>query len=197
MQVLETSQPLLIDIRNVTLRLTLAEFQQICLDNPDLNFELTANGELVTMPPVGWESSKKNLNLASQLYQWNLKSRLGEVFDSSGGFVLPSGAVRSPDVTWIAQEKLAGLSTAVTFPAIVPDFVIELRSKSDSLTTLQAKMQEYRENGVRLGWLVNPQQKTVEIYRVGEATAEVQVFPGQLSGEDVLPGLVVDLSEVL
>ncbi len=197
MQVLETSQPLLIDIRNVTLRLTLAEFQQICLDNPDLNFELTANGELVTMPPVGWESSKKNINLASQVYQWNLQSRLGEVFDSSGGFVLPSGAVRSPDVTWIAQEKLAGLSAAVTFPAIVPDFVIELRSKSDSLTTLQAKMQEYRENGVRLGWLVNPQQKTVEIYRVGEATAEVQVSPGQLSGEDVLPGLVVDLSEVL
>lgn len=197
MQVLETSQPLLIDIRNVTLRLTLAEFQQICLDNPDLNFELTANGELVTMPPVGWESSKKNINLASQVYQWNLQRRLGEVFDSSGGFVLPSGAVRSPDVTWIAQEKLAGLSAAVTFPAIVPDFVIELRSKSDSLTTLQAKMQEYRENGVRLGWLVNPPQKTVEIYRVGEATAEVQVSPGQLSGEDVLPGLVVDLSEVL
>jgi Uma2 family endonuclease len=140
---------------------------------------------------------EKKLILLQQVYQWNLQSRLGEVFDSLGGFVLPSGAVRSPDVTWIAQEKLAGLSAAVTFPAIVPDFVIELQSKSDSLTTLQAKMQEYRENGVRLGWLVNPQQKTVEIYSVGEATAEVQVSPGQLSGEDVLPGLVVDLSEVL
>jgi Uma2 family endonuclease len=168
MQSLET-KPLLVDISHITLRLTHAEFEQLCQDNPDMQFELTATGELVTMASAGWESSKRNLNLAAQIFNWNERDRLGEAFDSSGGFTLPSGAVRSPDVTWIEKSKFEGVSAKIAFPSIVPDFVIELRSMTDNLTTLQAKMLEYQANGVRLGWLINPQQQQVEVYRLGQA----------------------------
>jgi Uma2 family endonuclease len=194
MQFLET-KPLLIDISHITLRLTHAEFEQLCQDNPDLRLELTANGELVSMAPAGWESSKRNINLAAQVFNWNKQTQLGEAFDSSGGFTLPSGAIRSPDVTWIEKSKLENVSADVSFPEVVPDFTIELRSKTDSLTILQAKMLEYRDNGVRLGWLINPQQQQVEIYRLGRAV-EVLQSPTTLSGEDVMPGFALDLSSI-
>ncbi len=201
MQSLE-HKPLLVDISHLTLHITPAEFEQLCQDNPDLRFELTATGELITMSPAGWESSKRNINLASQVFNWNQRTRLGEAFDSSGGFTLPSGAIRSPDVTWIERSKFEQISADVAFPLVIPDLVIELRSKTDSLKTLQAKMLEYQANGVRLGWLINPQQQQVEIYRFSQdidteqPSREVLDSPNTLSGEDVLPGLTLDLSSI-
>jgi Uma2 family endonuclease len=194
MQSLEV-KPLLVDISHITLRLTHAEFEQLCQDNPDMPFELTATGELVTMAPAGWESSERNIDLAAQVFNWNRQAKLGKVFDSSGGFTMPSGAVRSPDVTWIEKSKFEGVSAKIAFPEIVPDFVIELRSMTDSLKTLQAKMLEYQTNGVRLGWLINPQQQQVEIYRLGQSV-EVLQSPNSLDGENVLPEFILDLSSI-
>jgi Uma2 family endonuclease len=194
MQSLDAKQ-LLVDANLITLRITHQEFEQLCQDNPDFRLELTADGELVTMSPAGYESSEKNANLTADLTIWNRASKQGRVFDSSGGFTLPSGAVKSPDVTWIENSKLADVPAGVKFPSVVPDFVIELRSQSDNLKTLQAKMEEYQANGVRLGWLINPQQQEVEIYRLGRER-EVLQSPATLSGEDVLPGFVLELSAV-
>ena len=194
MQSLDT-KPLLVDISHITLRVTHAEFEQLCQDNPEIQFELTATGELITMAPAGWESSKRNINLASQLFNWNELDRMGEAFDSSGGFTLPSGAVRSPDVTWIEKSKLENISAKVAFPVVIPDFVIELRSMTDSLKTLQDKMLEYQANGVRLGWLINPQQQQVEIYRL-KKEADILQSPRTLDGENVLVGFTLDLSAI-
>jgi Uma2 family endonuclease len=195
LQSLET-KPLLVDISHITLRLTHAEFDRLCQDNPKIPFELTATGELVTMVPAGWASSKRNLNLAAQVFNWNKHTQLGETFDSSGGFTLPSGAVRSPDVTWIEKSKFEGVSAKIAFPPIVPDFVIELRLMTDNLITLQAKMLEYQANGVRLGWLINPPQQQVEVYRLGQIT-EILQSPLSLDGEDVLAGCSIDLTTIL
>jgi Uma2 family endonuclease len=194
MQSLET-KPLLLDVHSITLRVTHEEFEKLCQDNPDLRLELTEDGQLITMAPAGWQSSKRNSKLNSRVDIWNEQAGLGEVFDSSGGFTLPNGAVRSPDVTWIEKSKLEGISPDIAFPEVVPDFVIELRSKIDSLKTLRAKMEEYRSNGVRLGWLINPQQQQVEIYRLGQ-DVEILQSPTILSGEDVLPGFTLDLSVI-
>jgi Uma2 family endonuclease len=195
MQLLAT-KPFLLDIHRITLRINHKEFEKLCQDNPDLRLELTAAGELIVMTPAGWESSKRNSKLDRRVGNWNEQTELGEVFDSSGGFTLPNGAVRSPDVTWIEKSKLEGISPDIAFPTVVPDFVIELRSKTDSLKTLQAKMVEYRDNGVRLGWLINPQQQQVEIYRLGQ---DVEILDSStiLSGEDVLIGFTIDLNSIL
>ena len=175
--------------------ITPAQFEQLCQNNPDIRLELTATGELVTMAPAGWESSKQNGNLFVKVWLWNDLTKLGEVFDSSGGFTLPNGAIKSPDVTWISQSKLENFSTKVAFPLVVPDFVIELRSKSDSLKTLQGKMVEYRDNGVSLGILINPQDRQVEVYRLGQ---DVQLFqsPIEIGCEDVLPDFRLDLTNI-
>ena len=192
MQSLET-KPLLVDTSRITLRITHEEFELLCQDNPDLRLELTANGELVTMSPAGYESSEKNGDLFGYIWAWNLKDKSGRIFDSSGGFTMPDGAVKSPDVTWIEKSKLVGVPPGVAFPLVIPDFVVELRSQSDSLEAAQVKLAEYCTNGVRLGWLVNPQKKQVEIYRLGQEK-EVLQSPTTPSGEDVLPGFVLDLS---
>jgi Uma2 family endonuclease len=195
MQSLAT-KPLLLNVQRITLRVTHEEFEKLCQDNPDLRLELTANGELITMVPVALESSEKNGDLFGEVWAWNRQTKLGRVFDSSGGFTLPNGAVRSPDVTWIGKPRADEIPHGVTFPQLVPDFVIELRSKSDSLKTLRAKMEEYQSNGVRLGWLINPQKQQVEIYRIGREI-EVLESPTILDGEDVLPGFTLDLSSIL
>jgi Uma2 family endonuclease len=194
MQSLDT-RPLLVDISHITLRLTHQEFEQLCQDNPQMRLELTATGEVIIMVPAGWESSERNGDLVVQIGNWNRQAKLGKVFDSSGGFTLPNGAVLSPDVTWIEKSKFANVSAKVAFPAIVPDFVIELRSMTDSLKTLQAKMLEYQANGVRLGWLINPQQQQVEVYRLGQPV-EVLQSPHSLDGEDILPGFTLDLGSI-
>jgi Uma2 family endonuclease len=195
MQSLETKPLLVVDSQQITLRLNHAEFEQLCRDNPELRLELTAEGEAIAMAPAGYESSERNFSLAFQLAKWIEKTQLGRGFDSSGGFTLPSGAVRSPDVTWIEKSKLVNIPTGVAFPPVVPDFIIELKSSSDRLKTLQEKMIEYRANGVRLGWLINPQKKQVEIYRLGKEV-EVLNSPSSLSGEDVLPGFILNLSSI-
>jgi Uma2 family endonuclease len=180
MQLLET-KPLLLDIHNITLRITHEEFEQLCQDNPDLRLELTANGELIVMAPAGWESSEKNLDLATDVNNWNRQTRIGRAFDSSGGFTLPNGAVKSPDVTWIEKSKLIDVPAGVKFPQVIPDFVIELRSDTDRMPKLREKMEEYRDNGVRLGWLIDPQKRQVEIYRLGQEV-EVLESPSSLRG---------------
>jgi Uma2 family endonuclease len=195
MQLLDTQTPLL-NTQSVTLHITREQFNALCRDNPELRLELTATGELTVMPPVALASSEKNGDLFGEVWTWNRQTRLGKVYDSSGGFTLPNGALKSADVMWLQQSKVDALPPGVTFPEVIPDFVIELRaSQSDSLSKLQAKMQEYRDNGVRLGWLINPQQQQVEIYRIGR-DVEILESPTNLSGEDVLPGFVLDLRSI-
>jgi Uma2 family endonuclease len=196
MQLLDAQTPLL-NTQGVTLHITREQFEALCRDNPELRLELTATGELIIMPPVAWESSEKNGDLFGEVWTWNRQTKLGRVLDSSGGFTLPNGAIRAADVTWIEQSKANAIPPGVTFPELVPDFVLELRSsKSDSLSKLQEKMVEYRDNGVRLGWLINPQQQQVEIYRIGRDDVEIIAFPAMLSGEDVLPNFSLDLGSI-
>jgi Uma2 family endonuclease len=195
MQSLET-KPLLLDVHRITLRVTHEEFEKLCEDNPERSFELTATGELIVMAPAGWESSERNLSLGTDVEIWNRQTKLGRAFDSSGGFTLPNGAVRSPDVTWIEKSKLANVPTGVKFPQVIPDFVIELRSDTDRMPKLREKMEEYRAAGVRLGWLIDPQKQQVEIYRPG-IDVEVLQSPTILGGEDVLPGFTLDLGSIL
>jgi Uma2 family endonuclease len=195
MQLLDTQTPLL-NTQSITLHVTREQFDALCHDNPELRLERTATGELIVMPPVSLDSSGKNLDLATDVAIWNRQTKLGKVYDSSGGFTLPNGALKSADVMWLQQSKVDALPLGVAFPEVVPDFVIELRSsKSDSLSKLQEKMIEYRDNGVRLGWLINPQQQQVEIYRFGQDVEIIQ-FPTNLSGEDILPGFVFDLRAI-
>ncbi len=177
-----------------TVRLTDEQFYQLCMRNRDLQFELSAEGELVVMAPVGGESGNQEANLNGYVWLWNQQSNLGYVFSSSTVFKLPNGANRSPDVAWVQKERWEALTPIQRqkFPPIAPDFVIELRSATDDLEPLQAKMREYLENGVRLGWLINPQNQQVEIYRKDQ-TVEVLSFPIELSGEDVLPGFILRL----
>jgi Uma2 family endonuclease len=194
MQSLEI-KPLLLDVGSITLRVTHAEFEKLCQDNPDRSFELTATGELIVMAPAGWESSEKNLDLAIDVGIWNRQTKLGRAFDSSGGFTLPNGAIRSPDVTWIDRSKLADIPAGVKFPQVVPDFVIELRSDTDRVPNLREKMEEYKSNGVRLGLLIDPQAKRVEIYRQGQEV-EILEAPTAIDCSEVMPGFLLDLTRI-
>ncbi|MBD2201355.1 Uma2 family endonuclease [Calothrix sp. FACHB-1219] len=169
--------------------LTDEQFYQLCLANKDLSLEMNAAGELIIVPPVGGESGNQEAGLITDLEIWNRQAKLGKVFSSSTIFTLPNGAKRSPDAAWVKLERWEALTVEQRkkFPPLVPDFVIELRSETDSLKPLQQKMQEYIDNGLRLGWLINPQDATVEIYRINQAVEVLQI-PNIISGEDVLPG---------
>lgn len=172
-------------------------FRDLCRANPDYRIELNARGEIEIMPPTGGRTGRKNAKLLSALDTWAERDGRGETFDSSTDFHLPDGATRSPDASWVRRDRLAALSAADKegFLPLAPDFVVELRSPSDSLGTLQAKMAEYRDNGVRLGWLMDPETSQVSIYRPGEP---VQCLGGlqQLSGAPELPGFVLDLRRI-
>jgi Uma2 family endonuclease len=177
--------------------LTHEQFRKLCQTNRDIQLELTAQGELIVMPPTGWESGNRNANLTTDLNIWSRQNKTGMVFDSSTGFRLPNGAMRSPDAAWVRQDRLDALSPDPSeFLPLAPDFVIELRSATDRLKTLQDKMQEYEDNGVRLGWLLNPKDQAVEVYREGQEMQVLQA-PVNLSGEDILPGFVLDLKGIL
>ena len=171
------------------------QFYQLCQNHRDLKFERTAQGELVIVSPVGGEGGSREADLIGDLVYWNRRAQLGKVFSSSTCFKLPNGADRSPDVAWVSLQRWNQLTLEQQkkFPPICPDFVIELRSESDALEPLQQKMQEYLSNGLRLGWLLNPKKRQVEIYR---ANQDKQVFENlkQLDGEDVLPDFVFELS---
>ena len=178
--------------------LTDEQFFQVCQNNRDLRFERTAAGELLIMPPTGGETSKRNFEIVVQLGIWNKKHNLGVGFDSSGGFILPNGAARSPDAAWVLQERWEALTQQQRqkFLPLCPDFVVELCSPSDSVKQTQAKMQEYIDNGARLGWLIDTKARQVEIYRLNQ-DVEILEQPATLSGEDVLPGFILDLKVVI
>ncbi|MBD2146404.1 Uma2 family endonuclease [Sphaerospermopsis sp. FACHB-1194] len=176
------------------IRLTDEQFYQLCMANKDVSLELNAEGELIIVPPVGGESGRSEADLNFQVSLWNYQTKLGIVFSSSTIFRLPNGAKRSPDVAWIKLERWEALTEEERkkFPPLTPDFIIELRSETDRLKTLQEKMQEYIDNGLRLGWLINPQDKEVEIYR-SEKPVEIVQLSAVLSGEDVLPGFELQI----
>ncbi len=151
MQLLET-QPLLLNVQSITLRITHAEFEKLCQDNPDRSFELTATGELIVMAPVGGESGNSELELGGELFVWNRQTKLGKIFSSSTIFILPNGARRSPDAAWVELSRWEALNPEQRkkFPPLAPDFVIELRSETDKLPPLRVKMEEYRFSKERL-----------------------------------------------
>ena len=171
--------------------------EQLCRENPDARLETNAEGKLIIMPPTGSLTGEKNSDLNYQIQAWNRQYKLGKVFDSSAGFKLANGAVRSPDVSWIKLERWNSLTKEqqTKFAPIDPDFIIELASPSDDLVTLRQKMEEYMSCKVKLGWLIAPNTKEVEIYRQGKIK-EVLSNPKILSGEDVLPNLKVTLDNV-
>jgi Uma2 family endonuclease len=189
-------QPLLLDISTTTLQVTSEQFAQLCQANPDLRLELTSTGELIVMPPTFGISGKRNFSLTGQFWAWVEQDGTGTGFDSSTGydFLAMSGGKPSPDVSWIQNSRLVGVDLE-QFIAVVPDFVIELRSSSDRLSTLQSKMLEYQGYGVRLGWLINPQDRQVEIYRLDQEI-EVLSDPPEVSGEDILPGFGLNLTKI-
>lgn len=181
------------------LTVTDEQFEMLAATNRELRLERTAAGELIVNPPTGWETGERNFSITAQLGMWvEHNYNLGKAFESSTGFKLPNGATRSPDASWVSQAKWNALSTEQkqeTFAPVCPDFVVELRSDSDTLKPLQEKMCEYMDNGARLGWLIDPKHKRVEIYRAGEPT-EVLEAPSELSGEDVLPDFVLMLHRI-
>lgn len=173
---------------------TEAQFTELAHLNDDVRLERTAQGELIVMPPTGGETGRKNVRLIVQAARWNDQHLLGEVFDSSTGFRLPTGAIRSPDLSWVRADRWAALTEEqrAGFLPLCPDWAIELRSRSDRRETLEAKMQEYLAAGLQLGWLIDPQQAQVGVYRPDRAPEWLD-RPATLSGEPVLPGFDLDL----
>ncbi|MBD2542582.1 Uma2 family endonuclease [Planktothricoides raciborskii] len=180
-----------------TWKMSQEQFAELAQINQDVRLELTAKGELIIMPPTGGETGNRNFDLTGQIWLWNRQKPLGKAFDSSTGFVLPNGANRSPDASWIRMERWEALTPEQRkkLLPLCPDFAVELVSESDRLSKTQEKMQEYLENGLRLGWLIEPKNKIVEIYRPNQAV-EVLEFPLTLSGEDVLPNFTLSLAEI-
>lgn len=185
-----------LDLKTI-IDLTDEQFYQLCRANPDVKFERNANGTLLIMSPTGGETGNRNLEIGADFAIWNRQTKLGVCFDSSTCFKLPNGAQRSPDIAWIKQDRWQALTPAQReqFPPIAPDFVLELLSPSDSLPTTQTKMQEYIDNGVNLGWLINRKNRTVEIYRPNQAV-QLLANPTQLSDPDILPGFTLNLSSL-
>lgn len=187
--------PLALDFRAI--KMTGEQFVQFCADNRDLRFELTAKKELIVMPPANPNTGSKNSTISGELYIWSKQDGTGIAFDSSTGFTFPNGAMRSPDASWIARERWEALPTEErnVFSHISPDFVLELRSPSETLASLQRKMEEYIENGVRLGWLIDPFQRRVYVYRPGQPPERLE-DPAAVSGETVLPGFILNLGDI-
>jgi Uma2 family endonuclease len=185
-------------VLKLKLDLTDEQFFQLCQRHPDLKFEHTAEGELIIMSPIGGETGDRNSELNFQIRAWNRQTKMGKVFDSSTGFKLPNGATRSPDTAWVSVEQWDALTLdeRETFLPLCPDFVVELMSPSDSVEKVREKMREYQDNGAKLGWLINRKAQHVEIYRPNQPV-EVLSSPRTLSGEDILPGLTLDLAGIL
>jgi Uma2 family endonuclease len=184
-----------LDLSPIT-QLTREQFYQLCMANRNTPLERSPKGELIIVSPVGGESGNQEAKLIVKVGVWNEQTELGVVFSSSTIFSLPGQGDRSPDVAWVRLDRWQALTPEqrAAFPPICPDFVIELRSKTDRLKPLQEKMQEYLDSGLRLGWLINPQDQQVEIYRAGQPV-EVLAFPAMLTGEDALPGFSLTVGE--
>lgn len=172
------------------------EFYAFCQENRGLKFERTAKGEIIIMSPTGGITGTRNSEIIAALISWSHSTQLGKVFDSSTGFRLPNGAIRSPDAAWVAQSRWEALSREAQekFPPLCPDFVVELMSSEDDMKETQEKMEEWMENGCHLGWLIFPKEEKVLVYEAGQAVQEIQGFDQQLKGNQSLPGFVLDLS---
>ena len=188
--------PLILHLKPV-ISLTDDEFYEFCQTNRDIRVERNAQGELILMPPTGGETSEQNAEITMQLRLWAKHDATGVSFDSSGGLLLPNGAVRSPDAAWVENPRLARLfpEERKKFVPLCPDFVLELRSPTDSLSLLQDKMQEYIDSGAQLGFLIDPTYKRVYVYRP-QGTVEELEEPDTVSGDPILPGFILDLKEV-
>ena len=171
---------------------------EFCQLNRDLRIERDAEGVLVLMAPAGGASSARNLELSRQLANWAQRDGTGIAFDSSVGFILPNGAMRSPDAAWVRRERWDALSKdqREKFPPLCPDFVVELRSPPDRLSTLQRRVRELVRNGAQLGWLIDPRRRSVHVYRAGEAV-QTLLAPISVSAEPLLPGFILDLGHIL
>ncbi len=170
-------------------------FFDLCQANEIVRLERDANGNIIFMPPTGTETGRYNADVSGEIWSWNRRTKLGYAFDSSTGFKLPNSAVRSPDVAWVSREKWDAIpeNDRKGFALLCPDFVVEIRSASDDLKVLKEKMEEYRENGVRLGWLIDRAGKQVFIYRENGSIEIKQGANVTLTGENILPELVVQL----
>ncbi|MDQ3236134.1 MAG: Uma2 family endonuclease [Actinomycetota bacterium] len=173
------------------------QFFEFCQLNRDWRIARSAEGKLEIMPPTGWATSDRNSEINMQLRLWAKRDGSGVASESSGGFILPNGAMRSPDAAWISRERLADLTTEQKrrFLPLCPDFVIELRSPSDPLSPIEAKMREYVENGTRLGWLIDPEDHKAHIYRPNKPT-KILDKPKRISGDPVLSGFVLELKPI-
>jgi Uma2 family endonuclease len=190
------AQQLLLDVTNTRLTITSEQFDRLCIDNPDLRLELTPEFALIVMAPTGGESGEKNADLVIDVGIWNRQTNLGRVFDSSTGydFTAIDGGKPSPDVSWIEKSRLEGINI-VGFISVVPDFVIELRSASDSLSDIKTKMEKYQQVGVRMGLLIDPKNKQVDIYRPGQKT-EIIESPTSIDCSEVMPGFILDMTRI-
>jgi Uma2 family endonuclease len=179
-------------------RLNEEQFFEFCQLNRDLRIERDADGALVLMAPVGGTSSARNLEVCRQLANWADRDGTGLAFDSSVGFVLPNGAMRSPDAAWVRRERWEALSPdqRERFPPLCPDFAVELRSPSDRLPSLQRRLRELIRNGAQLGWLIDPRRRSVHVYRPGEPV-QTLLAPSSVSADPILPGFVLDLNAIL
>jgi Uma2 family endonuclease len=179
------------------LKLTPAQFQKICSDNRDLRLELTSTGDLIVMPPAGSSSGLRNFNLIVQLGAWVERDGTGVAFDSSAGFSLPNGAIRSPDAAWLLSSRWESLSSEQkeSFAPLCPDFVVEIRSQWQTLDSLIEKMDEYLRNGARLGWLIDPFERRVHVFSPG-GQVKVLENPKSVSGDPILPGFLLNTLEL-
>jgi Uma2 family endonuclease len=173
------------------------ELYELCARNPEIRIERTAEGDIVIMSPAGWASGRRSAEVAMALGAWARRDGTGVTSDSSAGYLLPNGAMRAPDASWVLRSRLADIppETREKFLPLCPDFVVEIKSPSDRLADLQAKMEEYRGNGARLGWLIDPEARRVHVYRPGREP-EVLEDPREVSGEPELPGFVLDLEPI-
>ncbi|MDP8923292.1 MAG: Uma2 family endonuclease [Chloroflexota bacterium] len=188
--------PLVLRVRPA-LELSEDQFFDLCQINGDLRFERTADGVLEIMPPAGSATGYRNADITAQLWTWAKREGTGLAFDSSAGFTLPNGATRSPDASWIARSRWEDVppERRDRFAPVCPDFVLELRSPTDRLATLQEKLAEYLANGARLGWLLDPLHRHVYVYRPGAPVERLESLES-VSGDPVLPGFTLDLREI-
>ena len=193
---LKTEFPYVVMRLDSVLELNADTFFDLAQANRDLRMELSAQGDLIVMPPTGVDTSIRNSKINYWLRRWAEQEGVGEVLESSGGFRLPNGSIRSPDAAWVSKAKLAELTSEQTskFPPLCPEFVLELRSPTDRLSVVKEKMQEYLENGVELGWLIDPQEKRVYIY-TADGVEELE-HPQEVVGTGVLAGFRLELEEI-
>jgi Uma2 family endonuclease len=191
---IETDSPIRIQPAR---RMSDEDYFRFCVANPDLRIERTAEGEIVIMPPTGFETSGRNAGLTAQLYNWARRDGRGRALDSNVEYILPSGAARSPDASWVLRSRLATLTPEQKkkFPPLCPDFVVELRSPSDRLRQVQAKMREWMDNGAKLGWLIDPDARTVYVYRPGQTTERL-VGLHRVEGESPVDGFVLEMTGI-